>query len=246
METTTQVGAEKLERKGAEETLPESVNVGPMERNASVVGGTGLAAYGVTSLLGKHWLRGVALALAGSYLVYRGTTGRCEVYRGLGISTNGHDTGFRIKETVRIDRPPEEVFRHWQSLENLPNYMDHLVSVKATGKRVSHWVAKTPGGKQVEWDAEITELRENEYIKWRSLAGSDIRNEGQIAFEKTPEGGTEAIVDLVYYPPGGPVGSAAAKLFHFLTHRHIRKNLQQFKESVESGQGRSSETVWGT
>ncbi len=243
---TTPFSMEKSEKKGAEGTASESVNVGAMERNASVVGGTGLAAYGVSSLIGRHWVRGVALALAGSYLVYRGTTGRCELYKGLGISTNGEEKGIRIKETVRIDRPPEEVFRLWQNLENLPNYMAHLVSVKATGKRVSHWVAKTPGGKQMEWDAEVTDLRENEYLRWRSLAGSDIRNEGQITFEKTPEGGTEAVVDLVYYPPGGPAGSAAAKLFHFLTHRHIRKNLEKFKDNVESGEARSSQTIWGT
>ncbi len=245
---TTRISTEKMEIPvGAEsETATSGVNIGSMERNASLLGGTGLAAYGVSSLIGKHWLRGVALTVAGGYLMYRGQTGRCEIYRGLGISTNGEHKGVRVKETITIDRPVEEVFRLWQNLENLPSFMEHLVSVKATGKRVSHWVAKTPGGKEVEWDAEVTEIRDNELIRWRSLAGSDIRNEGYVSFGKLPDGGTEAVIDLVYYPPGGPAGSAAAMLFHFLTHRHIRKNLRKFKDSVESGEAQKQQSAWGT
>src|SRR5262245_27785497 len=65
----------------------------------------------------------------------------------------------RIAQSVTINRSPEEIYRFWRDLQNLPRFMKHLDSVRATGDKRSHWAAKAPAGRTVEWDAEITEGR---------------------------------------------------------------------------------------
>jgi uncharacterized membrane protein len=60
-----------------------SIIVGTAERVASAVLGGGAVVYG----LSRRSLGGAALAVVGAGLLYRGVTGRCPVYRALGVST---------------------------------------------------------------------------------------------------------------------------------------------------------------
>ncbi len=62
---------------------PGSANVGQNERVLSLIGGGALALYG----LSRRSPAGLATALLGGYLAYRGYTGRCPVYEALGIDT---------------------------------------------------------------------------------------------------------------------------------------------------------------
>ena len=92
---------------------------------------------------------------------------------------------------------------------NLPRIMSHLESVEVRDDRHSHWVAKAQvaGGKQFEWDAEITHDEPNTLIGWRSLPGADIDNAGQIRFAPAiGDRGTEVHVFIDYVPPAGPAG----------------------------------------
>ncbi len=238
---TLEINVAKMEKQAMEEKKPprRKVDIKALEEKASLLGGTGLAAYGVNNLMNKQWLRGAAFTLAGGYLTYCGRMGRCGLYEKLGIRTNGGEKsvekGVKVKQRVVINRPRAEVFNFWRNFEYLPNFMKHLLSVKVTGKRVSHWVAKTPTGKKVEWDSEITEINDNELIRWHSLAGSDMPNEGQVTFQDTPRGGTEITVELIYYPHRSSSGSTA-RLLNFLTGRYIKGNLNRFKSIIESGE----------
>ncbi len=80
--------------------------------------------------------------------------------------------------------------------------MEHLESVKTTGEKTSHWKAKAPLGKTVEWNAEITSEQENERIGWKSVEGADIPNSGVVEFNPTSTRGTEVRVVLTYESPG--------------------------------------------
>jgi len=62
-----------------------SINVGDMERQLSMIGGTALAVYG---LLHRSFT-GLALAGIGGALIWRGHTGHCEMYHMLGHSSAG-------------------------------------------------------------------------------------------------------------------------------------------------------------
>jgi uncharacterized membrane protein len=57
-----------------------AINVGHMERQLSMLGGTVLAVYG---LLNRS-LTGLTLAALGGALIWRGSTGHCQLYAALG------------------------------------------------------------------------------------------------------------------------------------------------------------------
>src|SRR5918911_2757879 len=121
----------------------------------------------------------------------------------------------KVKRVATINRSPVELYNFWHNFENLPRFMKHLESVRATGEGRSHWVAKAPAGSAVEWDAEITQDRPNELIAWRSLPGADVDNEGSVRFERAPGGrGTLIRVNLRYDLPGGALGKAVATLMN--------------------------------
>ena len=133
--------------------MHQSKNLSQPERVASAVGGATLIAFG----LQKKSLPGLGLAALGGVLLYRGVTGHCMGYQALGINTAHprggrnvsipYKTGIRADHTVVIGKSPEEVYRFWRNLENLPRFMHHLQSVQEVDNKHSHWVAKAPGGR---------------------------------------------------------------------------------------------------
>ncbi len=215
-------------------------NVGGIERVASAFAGAALCARGVTSRRAGGWLA----ALVGAGLVYRGLSGRCRMYEAAGISTAlpprdrsrisvKGNRGIRVDRSIKVSRAPDELYRAWRNFENLPHFMKHLESVRVLDRIHSHWVAKAPGGKTVEWDAEIINEHENEMIAWRSLEDADIDNAGSVRF--TPvEGGTEVRVSLEYDPPGGAIGAAFARFFHEEPGEQIAEDLLRFKQMMET------------
>jgi uncharacterized membrane protein len=143
----------------------------------------------------------------------------------------------QVKNSLIINRPPEELYQYWHNFENLPEIMHHLESVKVKGDGRSHWVAKAPAGTSVEWDAEVTEDRPNELIAWRSLEGSDVDNSGSVRFEPAPGSrGTIVKVEINYTPPGGALGSLVAKLFGEEPGQQAQESLRTFKQLMETGE----------
>jgi uncharacterized membrane protein len=164
--------------------------------------------------------------------------------------TSGEGTtkggGAPVRNSIIINRPPEELYQFWRDFENLPRIMYGLESVRVTGERRSHWVAKAPAGTTVEWDAEITEDRPNELIAWRSLEGADVDNSGSVRFEPATGGrGTVVRVEMEYNPPGGALGAAVATLFGREPGQQAQEALRCFKQVVETGEVVVSDgTVW--
>ena len=164
---------------------------------------------------------------------------RCALQLQRGSANGGSaKTGdVRVTKTVIVNRSPEEVYRFWCDLANLPTFMKHLESVQVTGDNRSHWKATGPGGKTVEWDAEIVEDQPNTRIAWRSLEGSDIDNSGSVQFERAPGGrGTLVRVELRYTPPGGVVSTTLAKLFGEEPGQQVDDDLRAFKQVLETGE----------
>ncbi|HWT02938.1 MAG TPA: SRPBCC family protein [Pyrinomonadaceae bacterium] len=151
-----------------------------------------------------------------------------------------------MKKSIIINSTPEELYRFWRDFENLPRFMQHLQSVEETGEGRSHWVTKGPADSRVEWDAELTEDRENELIAWRSLEGSDVYNTGSVSFEPAAGGrGTVVRVEMDYSPPGGVIGKGIAKLFGEDPERQVYDDLRCLKQVIETGEVVLSDgTVW--
>jgi uncharacterized membrane protein len=143
-----------------------------------------------------------------------------------------------VTRAITVRREPKEVYAFWRDFENLPRFMYHLEFVENLGTGRSHWVAKAPGGRSVEWDAEIVEDRPNERISWRTVGtDDDIRHTGSVAFRDAPgHRGTEVHVRLSYDPPGGKVGAMVAKLFGEEPGQQIADDLRRFKQVMETGE----------
>ncbi|MEH0973130.1 SRPBCC family protein [Micromonospora sp. CPCC 205546] len=142
-----------------------------------------------------------------------------------------------MEVAVTVNRSPAEAYRFWRDLENLPRFMSHLESVRADDLRRSHWIARGPAGRPVEWDAEIVDDRPNRSIAWRSLPGTRVPNAGRVLFVPAPgDRGTEVRVRLRYAPPAGALGRAVAKLFGEEPEQQVRDDLRRFKQVVETGE----------
>jgi uncharacterized membrane protein len=114
--------------------------------------------------------------------------------------------------------------------------MKHIKKVTSTDPLRSHWVAKGPLGKELEWEAEILNERENELIAWRSLPGGDIETAGSIHFNPSMQhGATRVTLSMKYNPPAGKVGARIADWIGDGLERKLEEDLQRFKHVMETG-----------
>jgi uncharacterized membrane protein len=152
-------------------------------------------------------------------------------------SANGSARTARVEQVTTINKSIEQVYEFWRNFENLPRFMRHLESVEQLDGRRSRWRAKAPAGMTVQWDAEIVNEQENEWIAWRSLAGSTIENSGSVRFRRAPGArGTELRVQLQYNPPAGALGRGVAWLFGEEPNQQIAEDLHRFKQLMETGE----------
>jgi uncharacterized membrane protein len=229
----------------------EVQNLGKAERICSTITGAGLIAFG---LIKRSKLKTALSLAAGSILVYRGATGHSKLYKALGIGTApkampatsvAEETGVRIEETIIVDRPVSEVYKYWRNLENLPQIMRHLESVRMQDNRNSHWKVKGPAGISIEWYAEIINDLPNERIGWKSLDSADVDNAGSVHFQPINENRTQIDVTLKYAPPAGKIGNAFAKLFGEDPKSQIAEDLEAFKSLMESQELASATEPFG-
>ncbi|MEH1909438.1 SRPBCC family protein [Nostoc sp.] len=202
-----------------------------VERWASLIGGGAMVLMG----LRQGSLRGVLTALAGGGLLYQGATKQSTIQQAQ--EAIGINQPIKVEKTVTINKSAEELYRFWHNFENLPTFMKHLKSVSVYNEKRSHWIANAPLGNSVEWDAEILEDRENEFISWASVEGADVDNSGFVRFKKAPgDRGTEVKIVLEYNPPGGALGATVAKLFGEEPEQQIGDELRHFKMLMEAGE----------
>jgi uncharacterized membrane protein len=186
--------------------------------------------------LRRKSLPGVALAFLGSGLMYKATVDAIDARKNKAAHLP-YKGGVVIEKSVVVNKPPAELFAFWRRLENLPCFMEHLVSVTVNNDETSHWIAKGPAGMNVEWDARIINEVENELIAWRSLESANIDNTGSVYFEPIDYGkATRVRVTLRYDPPGKQFGAAIARLFSEEPAGQIEQDLRRLKQLMETGE----------
>ncbi len=191
-------------------------------------------------------LIGTASAIGGAALVYRGLRGPGALSQlvgwmspgGGGTTTSGASNGApEVERWITIGKPADEIYRFWRSPGNLSQIMADLGDVTELDGERSHWEARLPGGKTVAWDSRIVEDRPGELIRWESLPGTDIPNEGAIRFRSAPgDRGTEAGLSMWFEPPGGAVGEAAVNFLGFAPRAATTKALHRLRSLVETGE----------
>jgi uncharacterized membrane protein len=147
------------------------------------------------------------------------------------------DREVEVTQAITVARSPEEVYRFWRNVQNLPKFMSFVESVRPVDERRSRWTLEATGGKAVEWESEITDDRPNERIGWRALPGSPLRSEGEVRFRRAPGGrGTEVLLTMKFEPPGGRLAAAAARLVRKAPAIKMHNDLRRFKQLMEVGE----------
>jgi uncharacterized membrane protein len=212
-------------------------NVGAGERVLSALLGAGLAAYGVR----RGTLGGLALALAGTGLVWRGVSGHCQLYSALGVDSatgvRAGNLGVKIDRAVAIQAPAEPLYRIWRDVGNLPRIMSSVETVRVESPTRSRWTVRTVAGMTTEWEAEIINERPGELLAWRTVGHPAVTHAGSVRFEPTRDGRATVVrVSLQYDPPGGELGHGLARLLGTDAGERIQVDLDRFKAAVERGE----------
>jgi uncharacterized membrane protein len=206
-------------------------------RYALIAGGSLLALGG----LRRGGIAGATMAAAGMGMVWRGAS-REPLMASVG-HRHDHVAGVderhhpvTVTHAVTIGKPREELYRFWRDFGNLPRFMDDVEDIDVRDRHHSRWRVRSPGGTVVEWDAQVHEERENEYIAWRSVGDAEIHNSGIVRFREASGGrGTVVEVTLRYEPPFGRLGRAVAKLTGHEPEVQLRSNLRRLKQLMETG-----------
>ncbi|MFN8528572.1 MAG: SRPBCC family protein [Anaerolineae bacterium] len=217
-----------------------AINIGRKERRLCISTGLSLA----ISAWRTGSMRGTFMMILALDLLVRGITGYSWLYRRLGINTARgersfnavvpHQQGNRIEGRIRIDRPVQEVYAYWRSLENLPQFLSFVGQIEVYDETHSKWTAQLPAGIGLSWDTEILTDEENQRIAWQSAPNAAFSNAGAVNFTPTPDGsGTDLTLKIEYTPPAGAIGSLLTSLFESDPNRQIGDDLQRLKETLE-------------
>jgi uncharacterized membrane protein len=132
----------------------------------------------------------------------------------------------RLEKSVNIGRPVQGVFAAWSSFERLPQWISFVRRVERYGTH-TRWLVNIDG-REFEWDAQITQVKPNEAIGWKSLSGP--KHTGRITFSPL---GNQTVVHVLmnYAPPLGGLGSMLPMEQHL--EQWIERGLREFKLALE-------------
>jgi uncharacterized membrane protein len=146
-------------------------------------------------------------------------------------------TDLYFETSIATAKSPEDCYRFWRNIENLPRFMQNLESVQQLDEHRFHWVAKSPTSLKLEWDCEITEDRPGSALAWRTLNGAQLPNAGSVIFEPATQGrGTIVRLSIHYSPVGGRLTAALAKLLRQDPQTQVEQDLRRFKQLLETGE----------
>jgi uncharacterized membrane protein len=156
-----------------------------------------------------------------------------QLSNGAGSGTSRTTATSSIASSIIIARDRNEIYGFWRDFTRLPEIFDRLESVRTYGDgRRSHWKLAMPMGRNLEWDAEITDDQPNSRIAWRSISSS-APHSGEVRFE--PAAGNRGTKVYVEVRPEG-LGTSLGKLFGLVPNQHVNIALHNLKQLLEVGE----------
>lgn len=108
--------------------------------------------------------------------------------------------------------------------------MEGVLEVRQLTDRKLFWRAKV-GGKEKEWQAEITEQVPDRKISWRTIDGA--RNSGTVTFDSTGSDRTRVTLRMEWQPEGA-VEKAGEMLG--MDSGRVEGDLKRFRDFIEKRQ----------
>lgn len=130
-----------------------------------------------------------------------------------------------IQFGVNVAVPIDVVWEEWLSYGSLPEGVQRIEDVERDGEVL---IGRTAGPRGVDWEAEITDERENESFAWRSVAGTDCA--GLVTFHRLGDRLTRIELDLDVLPTNP---AEALSLATHVADRRALTDLRKFKAHVE-------------
>src|SRR5947207_2810786 len=100
-----------------------------------------------------------------------------------------------VEKSIEVDVPIRAAYNQWTQFEEFPRFMEGVREVRQLVDRRLHWRAEI-AGKEVQWDAIITEQMAERHIGWRSTEGA--QNAGTVTFAPIDGGRTRITVRMEY------------------------------------------------
>jgi uncharacterized membrane protein len=134
----------------------------------------------------------------------------------------------QIQRWTDVAVPVERAFEAWTNFEDYPKFMHRVLSVKQQDddSKVS-WDEKIWFSKR-QWEAEIVERRDNEFIAWKTVSGTS--HAGVVSFHRLDDSLTRVMVTMDFRPSGLFEKMASGLRF---VKRAVQADLARFKSYVE-------------
>jgi len=119
-------------------------------------------------------------------------------------------------------------YNQWTQFEEFPRFMEGVKQVNQLDNTHLHWTADI-GGKEKEWDAEITEQTPDQRIAWTSRGR--VVNDGIVMFEPLSDKRTKISLHMAYLTEG-VVENVDDELGDLLLR--AKGDLERFKAFIEA------------
>jgi len=132
-----------------------------------------------------------------------------------------------VEESIEVNVPVSTAYNQWTQFEDFPKFMKGVTEVHQIDDTHLHWRARI-GGREEEWDCEITEQTPDQRIAWHSTGGTE--NAGVMTFHKIADSRTRIMLQMDYSPKGfvegfgNALGAVGAR---------TRGDLKRFKKFIE-------------
>ncbi len=145
------------------------------------------------------------------------------------VSRNAYEAGTSrlvpIQLSIDVAVPIHVAWEEWRSWGRLPEGVHRIVDVERDGDSL---IGHTAGPRELDWEAEIKDEREDESFAWLSVEGTDVA--GLATFHQLSERLTRIELDLDVVPTNP---TEAMTLALHLAHRRAEADLRRFKAHVE-------------
>lgn len=153
------------------------------------------------------------------------------------VAVRLQQSGTQVTAAVAVQRSAGDIYSTWSRVENLPRFIDPLISVQTLDGNKSRWIMRGPLGAKYMWTALTINDVPGQQISWITEESADILSSGTITFLELPfQRGTQVRIVLRFIAPGGQFGVAVGKQLGIDVLDHVRLALFRLRQVMEANE----------